>query len=459
MFPSHFQTVKTLFMLFVITSLLLFSCQNSNNTNAQSIDKNERLIKISDDSLKVNSEEKKDERTFKKLRLVRTIQSNYPSINNDTVVYDPSINSPKSAIYSKDGSKFYINSLEGYTTTVYDSKTLEKKKDIFHSFKDSNQFLFKNGETTAFDYPFKQERENLNHFKGKPVESCLSHDGKYLWVTYYRRDFDPHAESPSALAIIDTEKDEIVRVMPTGPLPKMIACSNDNKYIAVTHWGDNTVGIIDVSSKNIFDFHYIKHIIIDGKMNLNFSENVDRDNNCGNCLRGTVFNPENSLLYIAKMGGNGIAVIDLKELSYKGTISGSLLNLRHIVINNNYLYASSNKFGAVQKLKIDSIPFTKLESEKTVLQLKNWESVSVGKGVRTIEVSSNGKYIFACVNNEAAISVIESATMKEIFRIDVSKFPVGMALSEDGNQLIVTSQGKDGVVSGNAVNVYEVVYE
>ncbi len=34
-----------------------------------------------------------------------------------------------------------------------------------------------------------------------------------------------------------------------------------------------------------------------------------------------------------------------------------------------------------------------------------------------------------------------------------------MALSEDGNQLIVTSQGKDGVVSGNAVNVYEVVYE
>ena len=446
-------------MFLFISSLVLFSCQNSNPTQAQTNREVKSLVETTDDIIKIDTVIKKENRTFKSLRLVRTIQSNYPSINNDTVVYDPSINSPKSAIYSKDGSKFYINSLEGYTTTVYDSKTLEKKKDIFHSFKDSNQFLFKNGETTAFDYPFKQERENLNHFKGKPVESCLSHNGKYLWVTYYRRDFDPHAESPSALAIIDTEKDEIVRVMPTGPLPKMIACSNDNKYIAVTHWGDNTVGIIDINFTNIFDFKYVNHIVIDEKMELDFDKKVNRDNDCGNCLRGTTFNPENTFLFIAKMGGNGIAIIDLKDLEYKGTLTGSLLNLRHIVINNNDLYTSSNRYGAVQKIKIDSIPFRRLEDTKTLIKLNDWKTVEIGKGVRTIEVSPNGKYIFACVYNEAAISVIESSTMKEIFRIDVSKFPVGMALSEDGNQLIVTSQGKEGIVSGNAVNVYEVVYE
>ena len=40
------------------------------------------------------------------------------------------------------------------------------------------------------------------------------------------------------LAIIDTDKDEIVRVMPSGALPKMIATSPDNKFVAVTHWGE-----------------------------------------------------------------------------------------------------------------------------------------------------------------------------------------------------------------------------
>lgn len=459
MLSTHYQHLRIDRMFLFLITFLLFSCQSSNSTKAQTNKKISTTFERTTDTIKGVSKVKKHGRTFKKLQLVKTIQSNYPSINNDTVVFDPSINSPKSVIYNADGDKFYVNSLEGFTTTVYDSRTLKKLKDIKHSFNDSNQFLFKNNETTVFDYPYKQERENLNHFKGKPVEGCLSHNGKYLWITYYRRNFDLHAESPSALAIIDTEKDEIIRVIPTGPLPKMIACSNDNKYIAVTHWGDNTVGIIDINSSNVFDFKYIKHIVIDEKMELEFDEKVDRDNDCGNCLRGTTFNPENTFLFVAKMGGNGIAVIDLKDLEYKGTLSGSLLNLRHIVINNHDLYTSSNRYGAVQKIKIDSIPFRRLANSKTVIRLKDWKTIEIGKGVRTIEVTRNGKYVFACVNNEGVISVIESATMNEVFRIEVSKFPVGMALSGDGNQLITTSQGKDGIISGNAVNVYEVIYD
>ncbi len=50
----------------------------------------------------------------------------------------------------------------------------------------------------------------------------------------------------------------------------MIACSPDNKRIAVTHWGDNTVAIIDIDSENPFDFKYVKHSIVDYKMFTNF---------------------------------------------------------------------------------------------------------------------------------------------------------------------------------------------
>lgn len=49
--------------------------------------------------------------------------------------YDPDIYAPKSVVFSKDGKKFYVNSLEGCKTVVYDSRTHEKLKVIDHSFK------------------------------------------------------------------------------------------------------------------------------------------------------------------------------------------------------------------------------------------------------------------------------------------------------------------------------------
>lgn len=398
---------------------------------------------------------------FKSLRLIRTIQAFDVSRTSDVLVYDDAINSPKSAIFSKDGSKFYVQSLEGYTTVVYATETLEKLKEIKHVFDASHEALFKDNETTIFEYPYKQTRVHYNHFSGKPVESCLSHDGRYLWVTYYRRDFDPSASSPSAVAIIDTETDEIVRVMPCGPLPKMIACSPDNKRIAVTHWGDNTVAIINIDSDEVMDFHYTEHVYIDGKLATNFAANVDRDNNCGNCLRGTLFTPDGRFLLIAKMGGNGIALIRAEDMKYLGTITGSKLNLRHIIVEQDYLYVSSNKFGYVQRMPLEFLDSIKPDENKTTLfNFSAWKSTSVGIGARTIEMTPDGRYILVCVNNESKIVVIDAEQMHVIYTLPVSKFPVGLAISPDGRYAVVTSQGKESVVpSGNAVNVYEIVYE
>jgi DNA-binding beta-propeller fold protein YncE len=411
---------------------------------------------------KENKEICKTSGTFSELVLERRIHSIDPLIKEEKDVYDLDIYSPKSAIYSKDGTKFYVNSLEGYATVVYDANSFKKIKTIKHHFSDKNKHLFKNNENTAFNYQFKQKKDNFNHFFGKPVESCLSHEGKFLWVTFYRRDFDENAESPSAVAIINTETDEISRVIPSGPLPKMIACSPDNKFISVTHWGDNTVGIIDISSNNVMDFKYVSHIEVDGRLTMNYAngQKVNRDNDCGNCLRGTVFSPDGKYIFIAKMGGNGIAVIETKTFKYIGTITGSKGNLRHIIINNDDLILSSNKHGVVQKAKLSELLDLPFENEKTLVNYPNWQTVNVGFGARTIEATTDGKYIFACVNNECKVVVIDTQEMKVIASKDVSKFPVGMAISHDGTQLIVTSQGKDSVLkSGNAVSIFKIKYE
>jgi len=436
---------------YIVPILLFISCQNERKTSPKT---------SSIDSIKTNTT--KEKRIFESLVLRKRIHA----LELDTLEaldsYDIDIYSPKSVRYSADGSKFYVNSLEGYATIVYDSKTFQKKTTIKHHFDKSNSFLFKNNETTVFGYEYQQEREDYNKFLGKPVESCLSHNGKYLWVTFYRRSFDENASSPSAVAIIDTEKDKIVRVLPSGPLPKMIACSPKNDYIAVTHWGDNTVGIIDIKSTNVADFKYIAHIEIDKKLKMNFKEDeiVNRDNQCGNCLRGTVFSPDGDYLFIAKMAGNGIGVVATKNLNYCGTITGSFNNLRHIIINNNELILSSNKFGVVQKAPLEELLKLPFENEKTILNYTNWKTATVGFGARTIESTKDGAYIFACVNNESKIVVLNGATMEVIANVAVSKFPVGMAISEDGNQLIVTSQGKKSVLkSGNAVTIFEINYK
>jgi hypothetical protein len=394
------------------------------------------------------------------LELINRYQHYNGGTKNENDSFDSAINSPKSVNYSIDGKKFYVQSLEGYTTAVYNAKTKKKIKTIKHVFDKSNQDLFKNNESTAFGYEFLVYRDKYNHFSGKPVESCFSHNGKYLWVTYYRRDFDSNASCPSAVAIIDTDKDEIVRVMPTGPLPKMIACSPDNKFIAVTHWGDNTLGIINIQSDDPMNFSYHKHCIVDYQMSMDFGgKHVDRDSDCGYCLRGTVFTPDGNFLLVGKMGGaGGVAVFDANTYELLGTVKGMESNVRHLVINGDNLYLSANSPGKVQKCNWRSFVKARVQNEGKEIQFKEFESVSVGSGARTIVTTSDGKYVFAAVNNGSKIVAVRASDMNVVAEIPADSYPVGMDISSDDSELIVTAQGKSNG-GGNSVMVFSLKFK
>jgi WD40 repeat protein len=292
------------------------------------------------------------------LRLVARIQSNNKRTGNKADIYDRAINSPKSALIlektvnGKSIKKLYINNLEGFTTSVYAmNDSLKKIAVIKHHFTRRDAALFK--ETGFAGYDFDKKITQPNVFTGKPVEMCVSNKGKYVWVPYYRRSFDTLSTQPSAIALIDADSDKIIRVFPSAPLPKMIACSPDDKYIAVTNWGDNTVHLIDISSGDPAKFKYVAHFVVDHKLTLKFSDSTHRghlrDHACGFCLRGTVFTPESNYLFVGRMGGGGIAVFDLKAKKYLGTVFGTKLNVRHLVINGNSLFLSSSQDGYVEK--------------------------------------------------------------------------------------------------------------
>ncbi len=391
------------------------------------------------------------------LRLIHKIQ-HFDWQHPETL--DKDINSPKSVNFHPSGKKFYVNSLEGCATVVYETGTWRKIKIIHHNFSSKHSNLWAK---PCGLFPFRHyspDSMNVNKFSGKPVESTFSHNGRYLWVPYYRRTFDINAQDPSALAIIDTESDTIIRLMETGPLPKMIACSHNGKRIAVTHWGDNTVAVIDAESDNPADWHYEKLYVVDYQLKLNFSleESVDRDNNSGYCLRGTVFTTDDHYLLVGCMGGNsGIAVIDLQRQEYLGRISGMRANTRHLIIQDGWLYLSCNADGFVQRIRMDRFLNMLPNMKNKKASVGGWEECAVFKGARTIVSSPNGRYIFAVCNFGSRLCIVDSKTMKMIGYADVDSYPVGLDIFPDGSTLITTSQGRSNL-GGNAIDIYKIKY-
>ena len=154
-------------------------------------------------------------------------KQNYSTAMKDS--HDPDINSPKSVNVSPDGKKFYVNSLEGGKTVVYDMATYKKLKTISHNFTDEGSKHLWAPSSGLFKW--HKQWNNPNTFMGKPVEATFSHNGRYLWVPYYRRTYDYNAVEPSAMAVIDTRSDSIIKLFETGPLPKMVKTSNDGKTL------------------------------------------------------------------------------------------------------------------------------------------------------------------------------------------------------------------------------------
>lgn len=396
------------------------------------------------------------------IQLVREkrVQSFTTKTTNVNDIYDRSINSPKSALFSEDGRKLYINSLEGGQTVVYQWPSLQKLKVIDHLFNSRNQNLFFNNEQTIFNYAFfKNTPSGPNYFRGKPVEMTLSHQGRYLWITYYRRDFDSSGQSPSAVAIVDTRNDEIVRVMPTGPIPKYVAISPDGRTAAITHWGDNTIGLIDIDSSSVADFKYTQLLTVEKQISQADKGGTDRDATCGFCLRGTVFSPDSRFLFVARMGGGGIAGFDLSQNRYLGTITNVRSTPRHLLVSPDQksLIASSNVAGYVSIFNLETLITELIQSRGNRVRGSTPKEISVGSGARTIEIEPSGKYVYVAVNNETKIVAVDIETSKVVSEVKVDPFPVGLAISKDGTYIAVTSQGHAGRGGGNAVNIIKVI--
>lgn len=369
----------------------------------------------------------------------------YQSNKNTQFIKNTDILSPKSVDFVD--NKMFINALERGATVVYNTNDWSVEKTITYQF-DKPEYL------SIKDFPYTLDKKS---FFGKPVE--FTHYKNTAWIPFYRLSWDTNSRYHSAIAQIDLNDYSIKKLIPAGSIPKMIRVSPNGQYLVNSHWGDNTVGIYRLNDKqDIIGYDYY---VIDKKLN---TANIsgDRDRNCGWCLRGTVITPDNKYVIIGKMGGGGLAVINLQTKKYIGTLYNVPLTPRHLVISSdNYLVLSTCFSGEISKISLDSLykHFEELENklvdnkQKISLQKQDWQTLKVGSSVRTIDLSKDNAYIYAALNDSSELAVIDYKTMKVVEKFKIAKYPVGLSVSSDDKYVAVTSQGKSGQ-GGNHVDIF-----
>lgn len=388
-------------------------------------------------------------------------------------IFDVDIQSPKSVHFSPDGKKVYVNSLEGGRTAIFDSLGTEKLGLIRHKFTEAEAPLFLEGEKAPWGYSFAKSVKKPNEFVGKPVEIEHSHNGKFLWIPYYRRSFDANGAMPSALAIVDTATDKIVRVMAVGPISKYVKRSHTSRWMAVSHWGDNTVGLIDMRGQKPENFKYAQLLVVEKKVPAKEMKG-DRDKNCGFCVRGLAFSEDDRYLFVTRMKGGGLSAFKLDpkggaKPQYLGTLFGLVPGPRDLEINDKgELFVSCNSSGVVMRVpwrelveKLATIPAdTKYEERRLRIKASDVSSVKayVGVGARSLRLSKDGKVLFVTVNQTSELVGLDVAAMRISARIPVDSYPVGLELSPDGSQVWVTSQGRSAK-GGNSVGVFQARYK
>ena len=346
-------------------------------------------------------------------------------------VFDAQVASPKSVQFLPAGNKAYVQALEGQATLVYNTNTLTRTRVIVHRFGAKHTPLFLPNKRYAQRLLNAQAPQPVQHFTGKPVEGTFSHKGRYLWVSLYRRSYDPLSQMPSALSVIDTQTERIVRVVNTGSIPKFLTLSPDQQKLAVIHWGENTVGVLGFegdlpppslqpanASVRPLQVQHLAEWVVGKRLALDFTQKVNRDQQCGLCLRGATFTRDGAHLLVGRMGGGGISVLNTQTGRHVGVVGGSKPSPRHLVLSRDgkSVYVSANVSGWVEKFEVAAVlkaAYSQGGGQNAPKSIKPSRQVRLGSGVRTIALHPHKNLLLAVVNRRLMVIITGDVCAKD----------------------------------------------
>jgi len=306
----------------------------------------------------------------------------------------------KSVLISPDRKKVYAFNLEDMSVYEFYRKTRKLGRIL----------RFKKNPGTGYNYT---EKKWIHSYQEKPVEGCFTHQGRYLWISLHNAGGIVVWDLKDSLASIKDFPHKKVFIkdlktgitnsgdlpfFKTGKTPKIIAKSQDEKYLFVSNWHSSTVSVIDISSDNPVHWKKIKDIAT------------------GRLPRGLAVSEDNKLLYIAQMGSDIIKIIEIGTWKEKGLIH-TTINPRHLFIDGHYLYVSINIGGKVMKIDL---------STKKILKISK-----TGHLARTLALSPSREYLFVVCYKDNILDVFKTADLTRVLRLKTGSHPVGVAVYQD----------------------------
>jgi len=316
----------------------------------------------------------------------------------------------KSVLFNSGGTKLYAMNLEGMSVYEFDqpSRTITR------------EFKFKPTKGTGWDYT---NEKPIPSYQEKPVEACLSHDDKILWVSLHNAEGivpiridslsanrNNKSEQPSKLITIvypgRSEKDSIhVPLIKTGKTPKIISKTADSKNLLVSNWHSYNVSVLET---NINEYPFAK---------------VVSTIPVAAIPRGVVVDDKNNRSYVAIMGGASITAINNTVWMKEDDINVAS-NPRHIVMDSSgRLYVSYNRLAKIAC--IDVATGNTLFSASTAAQ------------PRTIILSKNQRFLFVTCYSSDTVQVfkINEKGFSKVISLPCKGHPVGVDIFEDNDKL------------------------
>jgi YVTN family beta-propeller protein len=283
----------------------------------------------------------------------------------DIQTVDSTCYSVKAVIANSDNSRIYTANLEAMN--VYEFDRVSRKV--------LRKLVFVANPGKGFNY---QKKVWFNSYQEKPVEECLTHNGRFLWLSLHNAggvviwdltggetyvEGKPYKEAwlNDISGPTPTKKKLRLLWIKTGTTPKIITATPDGKYLFVANWHSNSISVIAIDSPDPKDWVKIKDIAPSP------------------IPRGMVVSPDSKYLYVAQMGGDFISIIDLANFQKIREISVGV-NPRHIIINNNYCYSSLEISSKLVKIDLSTNKIVKI--------------VPTQRSPRTIAITPDGKIIF-----------------------------------------------------------------
>lgn len=270
--------------------------------------------------------------------------------------------------------------------------------------------------------------EGRGPVQGGPVEAAFSRDGEQLWVSNYMMT-GPGFDNPgddvcnpdvgyddSYLYRIDTESLEIADVVQVGAVPKFVDVTPDGRHVLVTNWCTWDLSIVSTG--------------MDGSQ----AREVARVP-IGRYPRGIAISPDSSTAYVAVMGQEHLAVVDLAR-AVGGDEKGSISRIddvgdgpRHLNISpdGSKLYVTLNSDGKVAKVDVAS---------REVL-----ETISTGSAPRSSALSPDGTALFVVNYESDTVSRVRTSDMTVLETVPVDHHPIGITYDAVTERIWVAAYG------------------